>query len=126
MSDKKPTMIQSERGSVFSVFSEEELKEITLDSGRKVAVSGKINNPGIIDVPNGATLHDIIELCGGILNKSSFKAAQLGIPFGGFLTKESLDKELDFNLFDIFSLLKFIFSHILKIPIYLKSILITK
>ncbi len=46
----------------------EELKEITTDSKRKVAVSGKINNPGIIDVPEGATLQDIIDLCGGILN----------------------------------------------------------
>ena len=100
MSHKKPSMIQSERGSVFSVFSEEEIKEITLGKGRKVAVSGKIHNPGIIDVPEGATLEDIINLCGGIINKSSFKAAQLGIPFGKFLTKESLDKELDFNLFD--------------------------
>ncbi|WP_195251485.1 [FeFe] hydrogenase, group A [Romboutsia sp. 1001713B170207_170306_H8] len=100
MTDKNPTMIQSGRGSVFSVFSEDEIKEITSDSNRKVAVSGKINNPGIIDVPNGASLKDIIELCGGILNNSNFKAAQLGIPFGGFLTKESFDKELDFKLFD--------------------------
>ena len=100
MADKSPIMIQSARGSVFSVFSDEELKEITTDSKRKVAVSGKINNPGIIDVPEGATLQDIIDLCGGILNKSGFKAAQLGIPFGGFLSKESLNKELDFKLFD--------------------------
>ena len=70
MADKSPIMIQSARGSVFSVFSDEELKEITTDSKRKVAVSGKINNPGIIDVPEGATLQDIIDLCGGILNKS--------------------------------------------------------
>lgn len=100
MTDKNPTMIQSGRGSVFSVFSEDEIKEITSHSNRKVAVSGKINNPGIIDVPNGASLKDIIELCGGILNNSNFKAAQLGIPFGGFLTKENFDKELDFKLFD--------------------------
>lgn len=100
MLNKKPTMLQSARGSVFSVFSEEELKEITLENERKVAISGKINNPGIIDIPKGSTLKDIIELCGGILNKSEFKAAQLGIPFGGFLTKESLEDELDFRLFD--------------------------
>ncbi len=100
MSDKNPTMIQSARGSVFSVFSDDELREITEDSKRKVAVSGKINNPGIIEVPEGATLNEIIDMCGGILNKSNFKAAQLGIPFGGFLSKDSLDEELDFNLFD--------------------------
>ena len=48
MLDKKPIMLQSARGSVFSVFSEEELKEITLEDERKVAISGKINNSGII------------------------------------------------------------------------------
>ncbi|MGL5330868.1 MAG: [FeFe] hydrogenase, group A [Peptostreptococcaceae bacterium] len=100
MLDKNPTMIQSARGSVFSVFSEAELKEITNDNERKVAVAGKINNPGIVDIPNNATLQEIIDLCGGILNNSEFKAAQLGIPFGGFLTKDNLTKELDFDLFD--------------------------
>ena len=100
MSDKKTTLIQSSRGSVFSTFGEEKLKQITEESKRKVAVSGKINKPGIVEVPENATLNDIIELCGGILDKKKFKASQLGIPFGGFLTEDSLDKVLDFNLFD--------------------------
>lgn len=100
MVDKKTILIQSSLGSVFSVFGEEELKQITKDGKRKVAVSGKIKNPGIIEVPENATLRDIINICGGILNKKKFKAAQLGIPFGGFLTEESLDKILDFDLFD--------------------------
>ena len=100
MSEKKTTLIQSSRGSVFSTFGEEELKQITEESKRKVAVSGKINKPGIVEVPENATLNDIIELCGGILDKKKFKASQLGIPFGGFLTEDSLDKVLDFNLFD--------------------------
>lgn len=100
MIDKKTTLIQSSLGSVFSVFGEEELKQITKECKRKVAVSGKIKNPGIIEVPENATLSDIINICGGILNNKKFKAAQLGIPFGGFLTEDSLDKILDFNLFD--------------------------
>ena len=100
MSEKKTKLIQSSRGSVFSVFAEEELKQITKESKRKVAVCGKVNKPGIIEVPENATLNDIIELCGGILDKKKFKAAQLGIPFGGFLIYDSLDKVLDFDLFN--------------------------
>lgn len=100
MQNKKQAIIQSSLGSVFSVFSEEELKKITDKETRNIAISGKINNPGIIDVPGGATLADVITLAGGLLNDSGFKAAQLGIPFGGFLTENSLSKELDFSLFD--------------------------
>ena len=100
MADNKTAFIQSSLGSVFSVFSEEELKELTGNNKRSIAICGKINNPGIVEIPEGATLADIIELCGGLINKSGFKAAQIGIPFGGFLTEESLDKEFDFGLFN--------------------------
>ena len=99
MTDIHPEIIQSERGSVFSSFSQEELMYMTLNSKRKVALCGRVNNPGIIDVPEKATLRDIIELGGGILDKREFKAAHLGMPFGDFLTIEDLDKELDFLLF---------------------------
>lgn len=97
--DKKQTIIQSSLGSVFSVFSEEELEKITNSEENKIAISGKINNPGIIEVQKGSTLVDIINSAGGLLNNKPFKAAQLGIPFGGFLTDDSLSKPLDFNLF---------------------------
>ncbi|RDY23110.1 4Fe-4S dicluster domain-containing protein [Romboutsia maritimum] len=100
MTDKKASMIQSSLGSVFSVFSEEELKNITDENKRNIAISGKVNNPGIIDAPEGATLRDIINIAGGLINESDFKAAQLGIPFGRFLTKESLDEILDFKFFN--------------------------
>ena len=99
MTEKKTALIQSSLGSVFTVFSEEELKEITNNEKRTIAICGKVNNPGIIEVPEGATLADIIELCGGLINNSGFKAAQIGLPFGGFLTEDSLDKEFDFGLF---------------------------
>ena len=56
MQKGKQTIIQSSLGSVFSVFSEEELKKITDNGKRSVAICGKINNPGIIEVPEGATL----------------------------------------------------------------------
>ena len=41
MTNMKPTMIHSDRGSVFSVFSEEELKNMTNNSKRKVAICGR-------------------------------------------------------------------------------------
>ena len=44
MTNTKPTMIHSNRGSVFSVFSEEELKNMTDSSERKVAICGRVNN----------------------------------------------------------------------------------
>lgn len=97
MENKNTSFIQSSLGSVFSVFSEQELKE--LKDGRKIAVCGKVNKPGIVEAPEGATLNDIIELCGGLINNSGFKAAQVGLPFGGFLTEDSLEKEFDFGLF---------------------------
>ena len=101
MTNMKPTMIHSDRGSVFSVFSEEELKNMTNNSKRNVAICGRINNSGIVDVPEGATLAEIIELAGGILDKRDFKGAHVGVPpYGRFLSKEDLDKELDFDLFD--------------------------
>ncbi|WP_343347165.1 [FeFe] hydrogenase, group A [Terrisporobacter petrolearius] len=101
MTNTKPTMLHSNRGSVFSVFCEDELKNMTLNSSRKVAICGRVKNSGIIDVPEGATLSDIIELAGGILNKKDFKGAHIGVPpYGRFLCKKDLDKELDFALFD--------------------------
>ena len=101
MTNTKPTMLHSDRGSVFSVFSEEELKNMTENTERNVAVCGRINNSGIVEVEKGATLADIIELCGGILNKKKFKGAHVGVPpYGRFLSKKDLDKELDFSLFD--------------------------
>ena len=100
MTEIHPELIQSERGSVFSAFSQEELMYMTLNSKREVALCGRINKPGIINVPEGATLKDIVELGGGILNDKEFKAAHLGMPFGAFLTKDDLDKDLDFSLFE--------------------------
>ena len=101
MTNTKPTMLHSNRGSVFSVFSEDELKNMTQNSARKVAICGRVNKSGIVDIPEGATLADIIELAGGILNKRTFKGAHIGVPpYGRFLCKKDLDKELDFALFD--------------------------
>lgn len=67
--------------------------------GTKVfALAGKINNVGLIEVPMGITLREIIfEIGGGIKNGKKFKAVQTGGPSGGCLTEEHLDTPIDFD-----------------------------
>jgi NADH-quinone oxidoreductase subunit F/NADP-reducing hydrogenase subunit HndC len=67
--------------------------------GTKVfALAGKINNVGLIEVPMGITLREIIfEIGGGIKNGKKFKAVQTGGPSGGCLTGEHLDTPIDFD-----------------------------
>ena len=68
---------------------------------RKVAICGRVENSGIFDIPKDATLRDIIDLTGGILDKREFKAAHIGMPpYGRLLTQKDLDKVLDFDLFE--------------------------
>ena len=62
------------------------------------ALTGKINNTGLIEVPMGITLREIIfEIGGGILGKKEFKAVQTGGPLGGCLPSEALDTPVDFD-----------------------------
>ena len=67
--------------------------------GTKVfALAGKINNVGLIEVPMGTTLREVIyEIGGGIRNGKKFKAAQTGGPSGGCLTEKHLDTPIDFD-----------------------------
>ncbi|MBP7979369.1 MAG: 4Fe-4S binding protein, partial [Sebaldella sp.] len=67
--------------------------------GTKVfALAGKINNTGLIEVPMGTTLREIIyEIGGGIKNGKKFKAVQTGGPSGGCLTMDDLDTPIDFD-----------------------------
>lgn len=67
--------------------------------GTKVfALAGKINNVGLIEVPMGITLREIIyEIGGGIKNGKKFKAVQTGGPSGGCLTEKHLDTAIDFD-----------------------------
>jgi len=69
--------------------------------GTKVfAISGKVNSPGLIEVPWGATLRQLIfEMAGGILNGKAFKAVQVGGPLGGFLPAQYLDVPIEFGAF---------------------------
>jgi len=67
--------------------------------GTKVfALAGKINNVGLIEVPMGTTLREIIfEIGGGIKDGKKFKAVQTGGPSGGCLTEKHLDIQIDFD-----------------------------
>jgi NADH:ubiquinone oxidoreductase subunit F (NADH-binding) len=67
--------------------------------GTKVfALAGKINNVGLIEVPMGTTLREIIfEIGGGIRYGKKFKAVQTGGPSGGCLTEKHLDVPIDFD-----------------------------
>ena len=75
-------------------------KSGTEDSpGTKVfALGGKINNTGLVEVPMGTTLREIIyEIGGGIPNGRKFKAVQTGGPSGGCITSNNLDTPIDFK-----------------------------
>lgn len=67
--------------------------------GTKVfALAGKINNVGLIEVPMGITLREIIyEIGGGIKGGKKFKAVQTGGPSGGCLTEKHLDTPIDYD-----------------------------
>ncbi|MBU2611941.1 MAG: NADH-quinone oxidoreductase subunit NuoF [Chloroflexi bacterium] len=62
------------------------------------ALTGKINNTGLIEVPMGITLREIIyDVGGGIPKKKQFKAVQTGGPLGGCISSEGLDTPVDFD-----------------------------
>jgi NADH:ubiquinone oxidoreductase subunit F (NADH-binding)/(2Fe-2S) ferredoxin/NAD-dependent dihydropyrimidine dehydrogenase PreA subunit len=67
--------------------------------GTKVfALGGKIVNTGLVEVPMGTTLREVIyEIGGGCPNMKNFKAVQTGGPSGGCLTEAHLDTQIDFD-----------------------------
>lgn len=67
--------------------------------GTKVfAVTGKIKNSGLIEVPMGITLREIIyDICGGIIGDKKFKAVQTGGPSGGVIPAQFLDTPIDYD-----------------------------
>ena len=73
-------------------------RTISGNSGTKVfALAGQINNVGLVEVPMGTTLREIIyEIGGGISGGYEFKAVQTGGPSGGCITKENLDTPIDY------------------------------
>ena len=71
----------------------------TKSKGTKVfALAGKINNVGLVEVPMGTTLREVIfNIGGGIKNDKKFKAVQTGGPSGGCLTEKHLDVPIDYD-----------------------------
>ncbi len=67
--------------------------------GTKVfALAGKVNNVGLIEVPMGTTLREIIfDIGGGIKDGKKFRSVQIGGPSGGFLTEKHLDVPVDYE-----------------------------
>ena len=62
------------------------------------SLTGAIENTGLIEVPMGSTLREIIfDIGGGLKNGATFKAVQIGGPSGGCLTEQHLDEPLDFD-----------------------------
>ena len=69
-----------------------------LPGTKAFALTGNIVNTGLIEVPMGTTLREIIfEIGGGMRDGGEFKAVQIGGPSGGCLTKDDLDLPLDFD-----------------------------
>ncbi|MGL5534517.1 MAG: SLBB domain-containing protein, partial [Cetobacterium sp.] len=94
--NKKQNLLRTTLGSVFM---ESDLMGGLVGENRLITISGKVNNPGIYEIPENATLKDILDIAGGMKNGKDFKAAQFGLPFGGFATKESLNEIVDFDHF---------------------------
>ncbi|MFH1422866.1 MAG: NADH-quinone oxidoreductase subunit NuoF [Planctomycetota bacterium] len=67
--------------------------------GTKIfALAGKVNNTGLVEVPMGATIRNIVfEIGGGITDDNKFKAVQIGGPSGGCLPAQFLDMPLDYE-----------------------------
>ena len=70
----------------------------TSNGTKTSALTGEDNNTGLIEVPMGTTLREIVfDIGGGIRNGKKFKAVQIGGPSGGCLTEEHLDLPMDYD-----------------------------
>lgn len=86
-------VIISKGASWFSSFGTERSK-----GTKTFALTGEVNNTGLIEVPMGTTLREIVfDIGGGIRNGKKFKAVQIGGPSGGCLTEEHLDLPMDYD-----------------------------
>ena len=67
--------------------------------GTKVfALAGKVKRGGLVEVPMGLTVNDIVfGICGGIKNDADIKAVQMGGPSGGCIPKDMLDVQIDYE-----------------------------
>ncbi|MCQ2797032.1 MAG: NADH-quinone oxidoreductase subunit NuoF [Bacilli bacterium] len=101
----KPTIVNNvETLACVPYIIREGVKEFTKygtekSKGTKVfALGGKVNNVGLVEIPMGTTVRELIyDIAGGIPNGKKFKALQTGGPSGGCLTEEHLDTPIDFD-----------------------------
>ena len=66
--------------------------------GTKVfALTGKVANAGLVEVPMGTTIRKVVEIGGGVANKKRIKAVQIGGPSGGCVPKKLIDTAIDYE-----------------------------
>lgn len=102
---KQPTVVNNVETLVnvprILLYGKDWFREVGTETspGTKVfALAGKINNVGLVEVPMGISLREIIfEIGGGIKNNKKFKAVQTGGPSGGCLSEKDLDTPIDFD-----------------------------
>ncbi|HOE90604.1 MAG TPA: NADH-quinone oxidoreductase subunit NuoF [Candidatus Cloacimonadota bacterium] len=102
---KKPTLVNNVEtlGNIAPIFNKgpEWFSSMGTETskGTKVfALTGDVKNTGLVEVPMGITVKDLIyEVGGGIVGDNKFKAVQLGGPSGGCLTNDHLDVKIDYE-----------------------------
>ena len=102
---EKPTVLNNVEtlatiGYIINVGADEYRKDGTEKSpGTKIfAVTGKVNNTGLVEVPMGVTMrHIIFDICNGIKDGKQFKAVQIGGPSGACLPASLLDNVVDYD-----------------------------
>jgi NADH-quinone oxidoreductase subunit F/NADP-reducing hydrogenase subunit HndC len=101
----KPTNINNVEsyGNISTIINDgaDEFKSVGTENskGTKVfALAGKINNTGLVEVPMGITMKEVIyDVGGGIADDKEFKAVQIGGPSGGCLPEEKIDLPIDYD-----------------------------
>ena len=102
---EKPTVLNNVEtlatiGYIIKVGAEEYRQDGTEKSpGTKIfAVTGKVNNTGLVEIPMGVPMrHIIFDICGGIKGGKQFKAVQIGGPSGACLPPSLLDNPVDYD-----------------------------
>ncbi|MBQ8664573.1 MAG: NADH-quinone oxidoreductase subunit NuoF [Mailhella sp.] len=102
---EKPTVLNNVEtlatiGHILKVGADEYRQDGTEKSpGTKIfAVTGKVNNTGLVEIPMGVSMrHIIFDICGGIKGHKKFKAVQIGGPSGACLPASLLDNPVDYD-----------------------------
>jgi len=101
----KPTVINNVEtfANIYAVFTQGAEKYSSVGTGtskgtKVFALSGKVKNTGLVEVPMGVTLEDVVfKIGGGIPGNKKFKAVQIGGPSGGCLPEEVIKTKVDYE-----------------------------